>query len=110
MANMFRSYEQRPSVREWHRDMYNVDDEDELFARSAILWPEKFAPAPLLLLHGTADMQVDFHDSVELAAKLTNLNYPVHLELIEGGDHSLSSYREIRTRLEREWLRKYLVA
>jgi len=58
-------------------------------ARSAVFWPE-LINAPLLLLHGEDDLEVDAEQSRALAEGLENAGKTVRLVVYEGGDHGLS--------------------
>jgi dipeptidyl aminopeptidase/acylaminoacyl peptidase len=60
----------------------------ELAARSAVLWPEQIH-APLLLLHGDADRDVDASHSVALKTALEGAGKPVRLVVYPGGNHAL---------------------
>ncbi|NMB80532.1 MAG: S9 family peptidase [Ignavibacteria bacterium] len=78
-------------------------------SRSIINFPEKLAKnTPLLLLHGTADDRVLVHDSIDLAAKLKELNHPHELVLYENGDHFLKSHRKEVNEKRKEWFKKHL--
>lgn len=81
----------------------------ECYKRSVINFPEKICNSTnLLLIHGKNDEIVSPSNSIELSRKLTELNYPNKLELIENGDHYFKNHRDIINKLKKEWFDKYL--
>lgn len=62
--------------------------------RSAIFWPDKLCKTtPLLILNGTMDIRMDYHQTIELAKKLNSINYPFQLKLFET-DHFFSNKKK----------------
>lgn len=109
LANKFRSYELRPGLKEWHDDMYDLTDEEELKKRSAVFWPEKFCKTtPLLMLHGTADNRVSVLDSLELATKLYEYKVPFRLVTFEGADHYMTEFSKQQSQMIEKWFERYL--
>jgi dipeptidyl aminopeptidase/acylaminoacyl peptidase len=79
--------------------------------RSIINFPEKLcATTPILILHGNKDTRVLPHDSIDLASKLLNLNFPFRLILFEEGDHFLKGHRKEVDQYRKGWFTKYLSA
>ncbi len=77
--------------------------------RSVINFADKLPEStPLLLLHGTADKRVLPHDSIDLAYKLLERNFPFRLVLFENGDHFLKPHKKEADELRRKWFEKYL--
>ncbi len=77
--------------------------------RSIINFPGKLSKnTPLLLLHGTADNRVPAQDSIELAQKLEELDYPHELVLYENGDHFLKKHRKEVNEKRKGWFDRYL--
>jgi dipeptidyl aminopeptidase/acylaminoacyl peptidase len=73
------------------------DDTSELKAGSPLRAVDKIQ-VPVLLVHGTADIQVDVDHSRRMARALKGADKNVELVLIEDGNHSLSRF-EWRTTL-----------
>jgi dipeptidyl aminopeptidase/acylaminoacyl peptidase len=81
----------------------------ECYSRSIINFPDKMcATTPILLLHGTSDDRISYHDSENLSKKLKELNRDHKLVLFEGGDHFLKSHRKEVDLMRKEWFSKYL--
>lgn len=80
-----------------------------LQARSAVLWADRFSKTtPILLLHGREDEDISVQDSIDLAGEFEKFGVPHMLVLFEGGNHRLSTHREDRDRLTREWFDRHL--
>ncbi|MEO1202699.1 MAG: prolyl oligopeptidase family serine peptidase [Pseudomonadota bacterium] len=88
---------------------YEKDKDAALRSLSALYWPERIDPSvALLLLHGTEDERVEASDSLELAAKLSDLGRKVALKLYEDGSHSLIENRsDVRAETD-AWLVRHL--
>ena len=87
---------------------YATQKHQRLAERSVINWLDKLPPAPILMLHGTADERVSAEQSVLLAKALNGAGHKNKLILYDGDNHSLSNNRiqaftEIKT-----WLNQYL--
>lgn len=109
LSNMFRNYEMRPSVKEFHRPCYDVEDEQELTKRSAVCWPEKFCKTtPLLLIHGSRDNRVSVLDSLELATKLYEHKVPFRLNVYEGANHYIKPFGREEWKTIEQWFDRYL--
>lgn len=109
MADRFRSFKLRPEMRDRASNFFDVGNEQELVKRSAIHWVEKFCKTtPLLLMHGTADKSVSPLDSINLAELLLKNKVPFRLTLLEGGDHSLTNYKDEENDMVRNWFDKYV--
>lgn len=109
VSNYFRSYELRPKLTQWHADMFNNTNEAELKKRSAVFWPEKFCKTTsLLMIHGTRDNKVSPLDSIELASKLYEHKVPFRLSIIEGADHRIMPFHQLRSEMIRRWLDRYV--
>jgi dipeptidyl aminopeptidase/acylaminoacyl peptidase len=67
------------------------DDVSELKAGSPLRAAEKIK-APVLLVHGDADIQVDVDHSKRMARALKGADKNVELVVIKGGNHSLARY------------------
>ncbi len=101
LANVVRWYKANPLTKLFAKKA--------LESRSAVLWVNRFPKAvPILLLHGKADPDISVQDSIDLAQELEKYSIPHKLVLFEGGDHRLSTHREERDRLTREWFDLYL--
>lgn len=81
----------------------------ELKKRSAIHFIDQFPKSvPILLLHGNADWRVKSTESLNLALQLDKHRIPYRLKIFEGGDHSLTEYREEVNQEVTNWFNKYL--
>ena len=88
---------------------YPEEGQGGLEARSAVRWAEKLCTTtPLLIMHGTADSQIDPSQALAMAARLLAVGHPFRLVLFEGGDHALSQHTEEYKRLTRAWLDHYV--
>jgi len=107
-ANSVRQLIERPQMQTVFKELFGGAQED-LIARSAVYWPEKFcATTPLLMIHGTADWRVSPLDSIELAQKLYEHKKPYRLILYEGADHGISEFkREVNAEILK-WFDRFL--
>ena len=76
----------------------------EIKKRSAIFWYKKIKKIPILIIHGTADKQVDVRDSIDLHKKLIKTK----LILFKNDDHSLTLNREKAKKTSIFWFKKTL--
>lgn len=87
-SDLFSAIEKRPEL---ERDVlsecipnYWINKEQELKKRSAIYWADSLnKKSSLLLLCGSLDAQVDYQQSVKMAAKLDSINYTCTLKVYE---------------------------
>jgi dipeptidyl aminopeptidase/acylaminoacyl peptidase len=90
-------------------DYKSEDFVNKCEARSIINFADKLSKkSNLLIIHGTADNRVLPHDSLDLAQKLVEINYPFRLVMLENGDHFLKKHREEVDELRKNWYKKYL--
>ena len=88
---------------------YWENKEEELKKRSAVLFADQFKKdVPILMLHGNSDWRVNVSHSLNLALQLDKFRVPYRLKIYEGGDHSLSTFREDRNRETMSWFERYL--
>lgn len=89
----------------------NSTGTEDLAANSPLALADKLR-IPVLLVHGTDDMQVLVGHSQRMAKALERAQHPAELMLVEGGDHSLSraAWREALYRKLAEFLGKNLGA
>lgn len=72
---------------------YSENKDAALKARSAIFWPDEMCKTtPLLVMHGSADSNVDAGQSLQLVQKLYYYKHPVRFILFEGADHLISQF------------------
>lgn len=88
---------------------YWENKERELKKRSAVHLVDKFPKTvPILMLHGNADWRVKSKESLKLALKLDEYRIPYRLKIFEGGDHSLSEFRDEVSEEVLHWFNSYL--
>jgi peptidoglycan-N-acetylglucosamine deacetylase len=113
-SDLFSSIEMRPEL---ERDVlsecipnYWENKEKELKKRSAIFWADSLnKKSSLLLLCGSLDAQVDYQQSVNMAAKLHAVNYTCELKVYET-NHGFQGKRiELNTELI-NWFNAHLKA
>lgn len=105
-SNQFRM---RPDLKEFRKQFYNVDLDEEVEKRSAVFWADELNKStPILLIHGTEDKHVDVQDSIEMDRLLSKFNHPHKLVLYEGEDHFLNNVKERKWEEMRQWLEKYM--
>ena len=73
---------------------YEQNKAAELSKRSVVDWLDKLPNRPILLIHGTADKQVNVEQSRLLSAKLTERQHPHKLVIYQNDDHSLSKNQQ----------------
>jgi dipeptidyl aminopeptidase/acylaminoacyl peptidase len=77
--------------------------------RSAILWTDKLATTPLLLMHGLADDVVPPLHTQRLAEALGHTNATFETEYYEGGNHSLSTHSAAMMARVKAWFERFSV-
>ncbi|WP_375285563.1 alpha/beta hydrolase family protein [Sphingomonas sp.] len=87
---------------------YARDQEGALARRSAIRWPERLAPTPILLLQGGDDPRVAPDEALRMAQALQGLKRSYRLKVYEGGGHDLlADMADARGELDR-WFDTYV--
>ncbi|NJK71312.1 MAG: prolyl oligopeptidase family serine peptidase [Thermales bacterium] len=100
------SYKLRPQLKEFRRDMYDVDSIDENRKRSAIYFASKISKnTPILILHGRQDKSVDIIDTYKLAIELQINNIPHEIHTFIDADHMLKVPQ--KWDFKENWLKKY---
>ena len=89
---------------------YANQKEQLLTERSVINWVDQLPPAPILMLHGTADTRVNVEQSRLLASALNAANHTNKLVTFEGDNHGLTLHRTAAFSEIKDWLQQYLVA
>ena len=91
-----------------HIPGYPKNKKVEFDARSALYWPEKiYSKTPLLIMQGTADIQVDASSVIEFVNKMYVLKKPIKFILYEGGLHGLKAIREYKDQMW-DWYNRFL--
>lgn len=76
-------------------------------SRSALAWPAQIA-APVLLMHGGADTDVNPSQTLALASALQALGKPYELRVFADDNHVLTAHRVERDRMAVEWFTRFL--
>jgi len=113
-SDLFSAIEMRPEL---ERDVlsecipnYWKNKEKELKKRSAIFWADSLNKnSSLLLLCGSLDAQVDFQQSVNMAAKLDAINYTYELKVYETNHGFHGKRNELNAELI-NWFNSHLKA
>lgn len=84
----------------------NIDE--KLKQRSAVNFYRELPPIPYLLIHGGSDEIISPKQTLEMAAKLSELNYEYRLTILEKGDHYLKNHRKEVDRLRKSWYENHL--
>lgn len=87
---------------------YDTKKEQLLSERSVINWIDQLPPAPILMLHGTADSRVNVEQSRLLASALNAANHTNKLVTFEGDNHGLTLHRTAAFSEIKAWLKQYL--
>jgi len=88
---------------------YATNKDVELKKRSAIFWAGKFPKnVPILMLHGNSDWRVKSTNSLKLALEFEKYRVPYRLKIFEGGDHSISEYKNEVNEEVYEWFDRFL--
>jgi peptidoglycan/xylan/chitin deacetylase (PgdA/CDA1 family) len=106
-SNLFHSIAFRPELEENPLSQcipnYWNNKEIELRKRSALYWADSLCKkSSILLLCGTLDAQVDYNESVLMAAKLKELNYDYELKIVET-NHGFAGKRDELNRVLISW-------
>jgi dipeptidyl aminopeptidase/acylaminoacyl peptidase len=108
LADVARNMRNRADLRKIAKG-HGIRSRNDMEARSAVCWPEKFSKkTPILLMHGTADWRVTPLDSIDLSRKLVEEKVPHRLVMFEGDDHGLTEHPEERDRLTRDWFDRFV--
>lgn len=101
------NYSYRPQLKEFRRDMYDVDSTNENKTRSALFFAEKINKnTPILIFHGTKDDSVSPLDSLRLCEKLQINGNRYELHIYNDLDHIIRS--KDKWAQTKKWLKKYL--
>lgn len=87
---------------------FATHQQEALEARSAVLWPEAIS-APLMLLHGDNDRDVDVSDSIALYDALIASGGVSELVVYTGGGHALLRHWENVLEKCRGWIARFSV-
>jgi dipeptidyl aminopeptidase/acylaminoacyl peptidase len=63
---------------------------------------------PILLIHGTADAQVPYDQSVEMRKKLKSLGVPCDLFTVPNGAHGMGSWEKLPSQEWKSYLASWL--
>jgi dipeptidyl aminopeptidase/acylaminoacyl peptidase len=90
MADLRRSLERRPGLRQAPRRMtdYDSDPEAAVARRSAAAWAHELK-VPTILFHGTDDWRVDIQDAIDVASGLHRAGTPFEAHFYDGDTHGL---------------------
>ncbi|MCC7027352.1 MAG: prolyl oligopeptidase family serine peptidase [Saprospiraceae bacterium] len=113
-SDLFSAIEMRPEL---ERDVlsecipnYWKNKEKELKKRSALFWADSLnKKSSLLLLCGSLDRQVDYQQSVNMAAKLASINYTCELKVYVTNHGFQGKRNELNTELL-NWFNTHLKA
>jgi len=84
-------------------------DEKYCFSRTILNSVDKYSKTtPTLLIHGTNDVRVPAHHSLDLSYKFLEYGIEHKLVLLENGDHFLRDHKLEVDELRKNWLKKYL--
>jgi dipeptidyl aminopeptidase/acylaminoacyl peptidase len=97
----------RRRAKDWVGDIDDPVDLQRLIQASPITHADQVR-APVLLLHGTNDTNVDIASSDAFYARLTERGQPVDYQRIDGAGHSISHHMDVPT-LVCEWLAQKLL-
>jgi dipeptidyl aminopeptidase/acylaminoacyl peptidase len=111
-SDMFDSLRERPDMEKVNAELipnYATRKDEELRARSPVLWADKLNPkTPILLMQGTADWRVSPEQGFAMAEALYRAKHPFRLVMFEGASHQLPEFREELYRLTIDWFNTYL--
>jgi dipeptidyl aminopeptidase/acylaminoacyl peptidase len=108
-TNECRGYRERPDLKEFRSDMYDVDSENENIKRSSIYWIDKLPKdTPILLFHGTNDESVSPLDALEMGVQLFKNKIPFEMHIYNNDDHKLSKNNVEIMEKTHKWFDNYL--
>lgn len=87
---------------------YEQNKAAELSKRSVVDWLDKLPNRPILLIHGSADKQVNVAQSRLLSARLTERQHQHKLLIYQNDDHSLSKNQQRLLAQIRVWLTAHM--
>ncbi len=86
---------------------WNEEATEKMKTSSPITWVSREMP-PFLCIHGTADAQVDYEQSVKFCAAAEKVGAKCSIQTIEGGNHGMGSWKTDWTPGLFGWLKKAL--
>jgi dipeptidyl aminopeptidase/acylaminoacyl peptidase len=108
-TNEIRGLELRPELREFRKDMYDVESKSENIKRSPIFWVDKICKTtPILILHGTKDEAVSPLDALEMGVELYKNDISFELHVYRDDNHKLSLNNTEVMEESRKWFDFYL--
>jgi dipeptidyl aminopeptidase/acylaminoacyl peptidase len=108
-SNEIRGYKLRPEVKEFRKDMYDVESEEENLKRSGLFWVDKMVKTtPILLVHGTGDEHLSVLDTIEMGAELYKNNIPFEMHIYQDDDHKMSKNSSEVMEKTRVWFDIYV--
>jgi dipeptidyl aminopeptidase/acylaminoacyl peptidase len=107
-ADLDRSVATRPEMNELYEKHF-TNNQQNRNVRSVVKWVDKLnSLTPLCLLHGGLDKRVSVFEALEFADKLSNINHPYSLHILNSGDHLLHNVQKERDDIVFQWFKKYL--
>lgn len=98
----------RKGWREHQISLYGRSKQEQI-KRSPLYWPEKLhKKTPILIMHGTADGNVQVQDSIKMAEKLTEKKIPYRLFIYEGAGHGLLQVKKESNDQMLSWFERFL--
>lgn len=87
---------------------YAIRKSEALAERSVINWLDELPPAPILLIHGSADKRVNAEQSRMLSAALNEVGHDNKLVIYDNDNHGLSNHRADMLQEVLTWLNEHL--
>lgn len=84
-----------------------ITNKDAYDYRSPLLWADEINE-PVLILHGSEDWRVKPINAELMIEKFKERNKEFEYQIVEGGNHSLNSHRDLRNDKVLGWFAKYL--
>lgn len=106
VADAAKSLEQRPAMEQVYQARvphFASQREQALLERSVVAWSEELPAAPILIIHGDQDTQVNVAQAYLLAEHLTAIQHPYQLKVYSGMAHSMN--KEAQADML-QWLKK----
>ncbi len=98
----------RPELAEHYKKVFG-GSENEMKKRSVMYWSEKLPKSvPILIMHGSADWRVDPRLSLRLSEKMMDFGIPHRLVIFEGNDHHLSESAAEVSKMELNWMDRFV--